>query len=181
MQFTPQDAPPGEDRGGPKQRITAITDAAGTTATPAPNRSFTIQYYTKAETKKPQQRGKIKRIADHTGSALDFEYYEDGNLPRLIQRGTNADGTPLADRGFVFTYTTSDGSDAAIPDPAARVSPDPKTPNQSTRVYSVRDPLGRETLFQYYGPTSGQNRWKLQQRTNRAGRVTAFTYDITTA
>src|SRR5205807_549124 len=147
--------PPGDDPGGPKKRIIAITDAAGLEANPAANRTFRIDYYTKDEVKQAHIRGKIQRITDHNGSALDFQYYEDGNLLRLTQRGgTNADGSPLADRSFVFTYTTSSGAGPAIPNPAARVNPDPRTPNQSTGLYSVRDPRGQETLFTYYGPGS---------------------------
>lgn len=180
IRFTLEDIPPAEDPGGAKKRVTQITDAAGLGATPAPNRTFTIDYYSKDEAKKPQVRGKIEKITDHNGSALVFDYYEDGNLLRITQKGgTNADGTALADRSFVFTYTTSDGSGPAIPDPALRVNPDPKTPNQSARLFSVRDPKGKETTLAYFGPTSGQLRWKLQSRTNRTGNTTSFAYDLT--
>ena len=79
--------------------------------------------------------------------------------------GTNADGTPLADRSFVFTYTTSNGDGPAIPAAADRVNPEPKTPNQSTRLFSVRDPRGNETTFTYLGAGNGQDRWKLASRT----------------
>jgi RHS repeat-associated protein len=185
LRFTLEDIPPGEDPGGVKKRVTQITDAAGLGGTPAPNRTFTIDYYSKAEAKKPQVRGKIEKITDHNGSALVFDYYEDGNLLRLTQKGgTNADGTALADRSFVFTYTTSDGSGPAISDPALRVNPDPATANQSARLFSVRDPNsagdpnGKETTFSYFGPTSGQLRWKLQTRTNRSGAGTSYAYDL---
>lgn len=178
IKFTLETTPPGEDPGGPKKRITQITDAAGLGGAPAPNRVFTIDYYSKAEAKKPQVRGNIEKIIDHNGSFLLFEYYEDGNLLRITQKGgTNADGTALSDRTFVFTYATSNGSDPAIADPANRVNPDPKTSNQSTRLYSVRDPRGTETRFAYF--TSGQAKWKLQTRTNRTGNVTTFAYDFT--
>jgi RHS repeat-associated protein len=171
LRYTLEDTPPSQDPGGPKKRITAITDAGG--------RAFNVAYWTKEEAKKAHVRGKVKRITDHTGSALDFEYYEDGNLLRMIQRGgTNADGTALADRSFVFTYTTSNGDGPAIPAAADRVSPDPKTPNQSTRLYSVRDPLGRETTFTYLGPGHGQDRWKLASRSDRRNQPTTFAYDI---
>jgi RHS repeat-associated protein len=178
LKFTLETTPPGEDPGGPKKRITRITDAAGLGGTPAPNRFFTIDYYSKAEAKKPQVRGNIEKIIDHNGSILLFEYYEDGNLLRITQKGgTNADGTALSDRSFVFTYTTSSGAGPAIADPANRVNPDPKTSNQSTRLYSVRDPRGTETRFAYF--TSGATKWKLQSRTNRTGAATTFAYDIT--
>jgi RHS repeat-associated protein len=171
LTFTLEATPPAEDPGGPKKRITKVTDAGG--------RHFTISYYSKAEAKKAHVRGKIKRITDHSGSPLDFEYYDDGNLRKLIQRGgTKADGSFLADRSFVFTYTTSSGDGPAIPLAANRVDPDPKTSNQSTRLYSVRDPRGNETLFSYLGPGHGEDRWKLASRTDRAGAVTAYGYDI---
>jgi RHS repeat-associated protein len=170
--YTHEDTPPGEDPGGPKKRVTRITDAGG--------RSFGIAYWSKDEAKKAQVRGNVKRITDHSGSALDFDYYDDGNLLRLTQRGgTNADGTALADRSFVFTYTTSSGDAAAIPAAADRVSPDPKTSNQSTRLFSVRDPRGNETTFTYLGPGFGQDRWKLASRRDRRNVATTFSYDTT--
>jgi RHS repeat-associated protein len=178
LRFTLSTVAPGDDPGGANKRVTAVTDAAGV-ADGAPNRTFTIAYYTKLEAKKPQVRGRVRTITDHTGSELAFDYYDDGNLRRLVQRGgTNADGTALADRVFVFTYTTSDGSGPAIPNAADRVNPDPKT-NQSTRVFSVRDPRGVESTFTYFGPTSGQLRWKLSGLTDRAGQTTTFAYDLT--
>jgi RHS repeat-associated protein len=182
LTFTLVDTPPGEDPGGPKKRITKVTDAAG--------RSFTVDYYSKSEVKKAHVRGNIKTIKDHSGSELYFEYYDDGNLLRLTQRGgTSANGATLADRSFVYTYTTSNGAGPAIPALADRANPAPKTPNQSTRLYSIRDPRGHETAFAYYGPGSAQLRWKLKSRWNRLGdpaaactsanSCTAFSYNIT--
>ncbi len=178
LSFTLTDVAPGDDPGGPKKHVTAVTDAGG--------RAFTVVYYTKADAKKPQVRGKVKRITDHTGHALDFDYYEDGNLLRITQRGgVNADGTFLADRSFVFTYTDNTGEAPAIASIGSRLDPDPKTPNQSTRLYSVRDPrgvdakaAGKETTFTYFGPSSGPElRWRLKDRTNRLGNKTTFAYD----
>jgi len=173
MTFVLEDTPPGEDPGGPKKRIIRVTDPGG--------RFFVVDYYSKDEAKKAHVRGNIQRIIDHSGSVLDFEYYEDGNLRRLIQRGgLAANGRALADRWFVFTYTTSNGAGPAIPLAADRVDPDPRTPNQSTRVFSVRDPRGAETLYDYYSASEGaQLRWKLQSRTDRAGTVTSYTYNLT--
>jgi RHS repeat-associated protein len=180
ISFTLTDVPAGEDPGGPKKRITKITDAAGQGTTPAPSRSYTVEYYSKDEAKKARVRGKIRRITDHTGSALELDFYDDGNLLRLHQRGgTNADGTALGDRTFVFTYTTSAGDGPAISDPDARANPNPKTANQSSRLFSVRDPRGAESTFGYYGPTSGQLRWKINTVTDRAGAVTSYGYDLT--
>ncbi|MCA1824441.1 MAG: DNRLRE domain-containing protein, partial [Frankia sp.] len=172
LAYTLETTPPADDPGGPKQRVTTVTDAAG--------RTFGIDYFTKAEVQKAPVRGKVQRITDHSGAALDFDYYEDGNLLRLTERGgTKADGSALVDRSIVFTYTNSAGDAAAITDPALRVNPDPRTPNQSTRLYSVRDPRGKETRFTYYGPTSGKLRWKLNTVTDRTGAVTTYSYDVT--
>ncbi|HZN71745.1 MAG TPA: Ig-like domain-containing protein [Micromonosporaceae bacterium] len=172
LTFVLADVDGGEDPGGPKRRVTAVTDAAG--------RSFTIDYYSRDEAKKAHVRGKIQRITDHSGSALDFGYYEDGNLRKLIQHGgSEANGEALADRSFVFTYATSNGAGPAIPDALLRADPDPRTPNQSTRIYSVRDPRRTETRYAYYGPSEGAHlRWKLKSRTNRLGHITNFSYDI---
>ena len=178
--FTLAAVPPGEDPGGSKKRVVTVTDAAGIGTTPAPNRAYQIQYYSKADARKPQIRGKVKRITDHTGNGLDFEYYDDGNLLRLIQRGgAKADGSFLADRSFIFTYTTSNFAGPAITDATARANPDPKTPNQSTLVYSIRDPRGAESRFSYYGPGTANDRAKIASWTDRAGAVTSYAYDIT--
>ncbi|HVE95052.1 MAG TPA: DNRLRE domain-containing protein [Acidimicrobiales bacterium] len=170
--FTLEQTPAADDPGGPKKRVTSVTDAGG--------RAYALDYFTKDEVKKAPMRGKVQRVTDHSGSALDFDYYEDGNLLRITQRGgTKADGSPLDDRAVVFTYTNSAGDAAAITDPAARANPDPRTANQSSRLYSVRDPKGKETTFTYYGPTSGTLRWRLNSVTDRAGASTTYTYDLT--
>jgi len=173
--FTLQQTPAGEDPGGPAWRVIKVTDPAGMAG--VANRDFTIDYWSRDEAKKAHVRGKIQRISDHDGSALDFDYYDDGNLLRLTQQGgTTANGSPLADRSLVFTYTTSAGGAPTIADPA---NPDPKTANQSTRIYGVRDPRGNQTTFAYFGPSEGaQLRWKLKSRTNRAGKQTSFGYDL---
>ncbi|MDQ1740120.1 MAG: hypothetical protein QOE53_1772, partial [Pseudonocardiales bacterium] len=170
--YTLERIPPGEDGGPVKERITAVTDPGG--------RSYHLDYWSKDEVKKAQVRGKLQRLTDHSGSAWDFDYYDDGNLRVITQRGgTKADGSALADRRIVFTYTTSNGDAPAISDPALRVDPDPKTPNQSALVYSIRDPRGAETRFNYYGPGSSQLRGRINTITDRAGAVTTYTYDLT--
>lgn len=185
LRFTTQAIPPGEDPGQVKRRITTVTDPAGVGSNPAPSRAFTVDYLSKAEASKARQRGKIKTITDHTGSALVFDYYEDGNLRTLTQKGgTHQDATgggfSTPDRSWVFTYTTSDGTGPAIPAAPDRVNPNPNTPNQSTRLYSVTDPRGKETRYSYYGPGSAQLRWKLASRTNRDGSSTSYTYNLDT-
>jgi RHS repeat-associated protein len=172
LTFTESSVAPADDPGGPKFKITKVTDAGG--------RAFTVNYFTKADAKKPQIRGKVKSIVDHAGRTLLFDYYFDGNLLRITQQGgTNADGSFLPDRSFVFTYTTSDGSGPAIPLAANRVNPDPGTSNESTRIYSIRDPRGNETLFSYLGPGFGTDRWKLASLTDRAANPTTVAYDTT--
>src|SRR5262249_6983792 len=143
-----------------------------------------INYFTKQTAKKPQIRGKIASITDHLfdpnkrGHQLLFNYFDDGNLVSITEQGgSNADGSALADRSVIFTYTTSDGSGPAIPNAADRVNPDPKTPNESTKIFSVRDFNGHDTLFTYTRPTSSIDRWKLASVQDRAGNVTNFSYD----
>jgi len=161
-------ASPDDDPGKLGKMITAVTDAGG--------RAFTIAYYTKDNAPKPQIRGKIMSIADHVGEQLQFNYYLDGNLRQIVEKGgRNPDGSSLPDRTFTFTYTTSDGSGPAIADPTARQNPDPHTSNESTRLYSVIDPRGHETTFSYV--TSGQDKWKLASSTDRGGALTTYSYD----
>src|SRR5439155_10680556 len=94
----------------------------------------------------------------------------------IVQRGgVNADASFLASRRLVFTYTPSSGAGPAIPTASARLNPDPKTPNESTRLYSEMDPNGHETTFSYI--TSGQDKWKLLTLTDRAGNTTNYSYD----
>jgi len=163
--------PAGEDPGGPKKRASSVSDAGG--------RAVTVGYYSKDEAKSPHIRGNLRDLTDHGGHVWHFDYYEDGNLLRITQRGgTTASGGFLADRAWVFTYTTSAGDQAAISDAAKRADPDPRTPNQSTRLYSVRDPNGHETTFAYFGPGSALKRWKLQSLTDRAGKTTGYDYDL---
>jgi RHS repeat-associated protein len=157
--LTPVDA--GDDPGGPKFHVTKVTDAGG--------RGFDITYLTKATARKAKIRGKISRITDHLNHAVEFGYYDDGNLQTITEKGgSNADGTPLADRSWGFTYTTPDGS-----------GPTNNPNSQSSLIYSVRDPMNHDTLFGYNGPGTSQNRWKLASVTDRANNATNFGYDIT--
>ena len=168
--FMLEATPPGEDPGGPKKRITAITDAGG--------RQYRIVYWTKADANKPQIRGKIRKVIDHGGSEVTFQYYEDGNLLRVAQTGgKKADGASLASRAWYFTYTTPAGDGPAIALPADRVIPNANTPSQSTRLFSVRDPRRAETTFEYAPVGTGQSRWKVAAVTNRANERTSFAYD----
>jgi RHS repeat-associated protein len=167
-----EDTPPLDDLFGPAKRIKQVIDPGG--------RAFAIDYYSRDEVRQHDIRGKVQRITDHTGSALDFTYYEDGNLLRLTQAGGIAPtGEVVPDRSYVFNYTTYSGDDPAIEKAGDRVNPDPRTRLQSTRVYSVRDPRGFETSFDYYSPSeSAAKRWRLQTRANRNGQLTSFDYDL---
>ncbi len=175
LSFTETPTPAGEDPGGPPYRITTVTDPGG--------RAITIGYYTKAQTDNAHQRGRISDITDHLGHVLHFNYYTDGNLLRITQRGgTNADGSFLADRSWVFTYLTSNGAGPAIPNAADRVNPDPKTPNEDSQIYSVRDPRGKETLYAYYLNSDGPAlAGRVKTLTDRAGHATGYGYDTTNA
>ena len=157
-----------DDPGNNAKHITAVTDAAG--------RPFTIGYYSKDDPVQARVRGRIKTLADHSGSTLRFEYYDDGNLRRLIQKGGGPAEVKVNDRIWVFTYTHSSLNGAAITDADLRRDPSPDTAPQSTALFSVRDPKGRETTFTYV--TSGQNKRKLASRTARDGGLTAYSYNI---
>lgn len=171
LEFELVDTPSGDDPGGPKKRVVKIWDAA--------RRSYAVDYWDKGEAKPGRIRGKVQTISDHSGSVLAFDYYNDGNLRRLTQKGgVSGQGVAVADRSFVFTYTDSNGDQPAIPLAADRVDPNPATNNQSVKVYSIRDPRDKESTFSYWGPTPDpKNRWKLKSWTDRAGKATAFTYD----
>jgi RHS repeat-associated protein len=173
--FTETATPPGEDPGGAPFRITQVSDPGG--------RAVTISYYSKAQIANAHQRGRIADITDHLGHVLHFDYYHDGNLLRITQRGgTTASGAFLADRSWVFTYMTSNGSGPAIPAAADRVDPDPKTPDEDSQIYSVRDPNGHETTYAYYlnsdGPTLAG---RVKSLTDRAAHTTGYGYNTATS
>ena len=172
--FEETPAPPGEDPGGPAYRITKVTDPG--------QRDITISYYTKAQTANARQRGRINDITDYAGHVLHFDYYHDGNLLRITERGgTNADGSFLPDRSWVFTYLTSNGSGPAIP-PAGRANPDPHTPNQGTKIYSVRDPRGHESTYAYYQHADGPALdGRVKTLTDRESHNTGYAYNTLTA
>jgi YD repeat-containing protein len=143
----------------------------------------TISYYTKAQTANAHQRGRIADITDHLGHVLHFDYYHDGNLLRITQRGgTTASGAFMADRSWVFTYMTSNGSGPAILAAADRVDPDPKTPNEDAQIYSVRDPNGHESTYAYYLNSDGPAlAGRVKSLTDRAGRTTGYSYNTATS
>jgi RHS repeat-associated protein len=167
LTFALQDpVPAGEDAYGLAKRVTTVTDQG--------NRTFTLAYYSKAETATPALRGKLKSITDHVGHRLRFDYYDDGNLLRIIEEGgTNADGSYLADRAAIFTYVNSAGTGPAIATLAARKNPDPGTV-QGQKLFSVIDFRGNESSFAY--ATSGSTQGRLTSRTDRTGNQTTFSY-----
>jgi RHS repeat-associated protein len=158
LSFTVSAIAPSDDPGNLKYHVTSVTDAGG--------RTVTINYYTHANAPKPKIRGLISSIIDHDGHAIEFSYNDDGNLAQITQRGgTNADGSFLADRSWSFTYTASgDGTTQAQ-----------NTASESTKIYSVADPRGNKTIFNYL--SSGQDKWKISSETDRGGSQTSFGYN----
>jgi RHS repeat-associated protein len=175
LTFTETATPPGEGGpGGAAYRITRVTDPGG--------QDITLSYYTKAQTQNAHQRGRVADITDHAGHVLHFDYYTDGNLLRITQRGgTTADGSFLPDRSWVFTYLNSQGSGPAIPpgpDGLEPASPDPKTPNEDSQIYSVRDPDGHQSSYTYYLHADGPDlAGRVKTVTDRAGHTTSYGYD----
>jgi RHS repeat-associated protein len=172
------------DPGKPAKQLVEIRDAAYgdalLTDLQRSARTFKFAYYTAVDTLNPHVRGQLKTITDHNGSQLGFNYYEDGNLRRLTQVGARlSDADPylaVADRRWTFTYTTSDLSGPAISDPALRLNPDERTPNQSNALYSVRDPRGRETRFEYKIPATNDTRGQMVKSTDPADVPTSYEY-----
>ena len=168
-----------DDPGRPHRRIVRVTDPAG--------RHFEVDYWSRGDSYDEdlgcpvtaQNAGTVKAITDHEGHALTFTYYKHGQLRSIVQEGgVNDDGTTQSDRRFVFSYTTKNGAEAALPNATDRVNPPCDMNNQSSRLFSVRDPNGKETTFSYIAPQGNRNKWKLQSRTNRAGKSTSYSYDV---
>jgi RHS repeat-associated protein len=163
-----------EDRNGNAITFTLDDEKRASTVTDAGGRAVTLAYFGADDHVPDAVLGRLKRIVDHAHEELDFAYYDDGNLLRITQRGgTHGDGSYLADRSYVFTYTTADGTAPAIADAGGRSAPDPATV-ESTQLYSVRDPLGHETTFAYLA------NGKLASRVDRSGAETDYTYDTGT-
>src|SRR5260221_14189668 len=77
---------------------------------------------------------------------------------------------------------TSNGSGPASPAAAYRLSPDPKTPNEDSQIYSVRDPDGHETTYAYYLNSDGPAlAGRVKTLTDRDGHTTGYSYDTTSA
>jgi YD repeat-containing protein len=143
---------------GGGRRITAVTDAAG--AGPSDlARTFRIEYYALTDGVTAPVVGKVKRVVDHTdpqggdrGTAIVFQYYEDGTLRQLVEEsGVRADGSFLPSRSFVFRYTTVAGV---------------------KRVLSLDDPRFDTSQFTYDSTTA-----RLGSRLDRGGYTTVYTYD----
>lgn len=119
LEFVLEDVPVVEVLDGETKRVSAVKDAAG--------RSFDLAYVAAAEAQYPAQRGRLKRLTDHTGSALDFEYSSVGELIRIVQRGN---GNTPPDRSFGFAYS------------------------EGGQLNQVVDPRGNSTAFGY--PEAGR-------------------------
>lgn len=161
----------GEDAYELAKRVTIVKDAS--------LREFNLTYFTKAETPTPAMRGKLKRLSDHVGHALEFSYYQDGNLRSIREKGgPGDDGMPTPDRELFLAYTASttggvntDYTTPAIATLAGRQNPDPATV-QSPKLYSLIDFRGKETSFKYF---TGD--WRVTERKNRTPATTTFSYD----
>ena len=168
--------------------MTEVVDAAGVAnAAIRARRAYTIEYYDKDHHHPyggKDEAPKVKAIRDHTGSKLSFEYYKDDRLVRLTQEGgTNADGLSAPAREWTMTYTRwwdddDEETTARIASASGRSHPDWNIKDNSNLIYSVRDPRGNETKFDYYGkyPSAGKAA-RLKRRTNRNGNATTFLYD----
>jgi RHS repeat-associated protein len=161
IKFVLEDVPGNEDPGGPnngpKKRVKEVRDAG--------DQPYLITYYSRVDTHDPQILGRVKHIQDHDLSKLSFEYYRDGNLKRLVENGDGI--TP--DRDFQFVYTENSSS-----------LPASNTNSQSTRLQSVRDPMGNLTSFTYVDTVGAVNKAKLVSRTDRRNQTTQFSYAPTT-
>jgi len=171
LTFTLTKPPPGADPGKPGFEISKVTDAGG--------RSVSIDYY--GQDAPAHVRGNVAAITDHGGHAITFAYYDDGNLLRITQVGDTSGSigaAPAATRSFAFTYQNSSGSGPAIPAASDRVNPDPHTTNESSLLYSIRDPQGSETLISDFGPSDAPaDRSLVHTITDRAGAVTSVSYN----
>jgi RHS repeat-associated protein len=177
---------PGGDQD--RVRVTEVVDAAGV-ATPSlrARRAYTLEYYDSGHHHKhggKDRTPKVKAIRDHTGSKIWFEYYKDDRLNKIGQEGgTTVDGLSAPTRAWSFTYTRWWDDDDEYTSPriasaSERSHPDHNINDNSNLIYSVRDPRGNETKFEYYGRwPSTSKATRLKQRTDRAGNTTSFSYD----
>ena len=108
--------------------VADVTDQGG--------RSFHLDYYTSDDYVTGKVSGHVSDIKDHSGHMLTFTYYGNANLRSVkeIGGGSNADGTALQDRTWMFNYTDKQGSpfctDAGVttqqqPTACSRLNPDP--------------------------------------------------------
>jgi RHS repeat-associated protein len=107
------------------------------------------------------ENNRLQEISDHSGHKLVFGYGEHANHTRLEtvteKGGTNADGSPLVDRTFRFSYGTN---------------------NDEPQLSAVTDPRGHATGFTYYATHPDED--KLHIRTNRETKPTSFSYGSNT-
>jgi len=151
---------------------------------------FHLDYFASSDGVATKVIGKVKDIQDHSGHTLAFNYYDDGNLMSLVEKGGTTAASTVPDRTWVFTYTELNGS-AAITAQASRYTPiHNQTNNQTDHIYSVIDPIGvatqsgHETVFGYCvvndntGCNSGTPSWHLQKVVDRLGNTTRYNYTV---
>ena len=167
-----QPCSPGDDPGGVKKRITKVTDAGR-----------------RLRRDRLLHQGRGQEAADPRQGPEPHGPRRPSAAVRLLRGRQPAQDHPggrcQGQRRLVPGAPVSSSSRTRPPTapcrrfrpPPCASTPTPRRHNQSTRIYSVRDPRGVETLFTYYGPTSGQLRWRLQSRTEpcRARRPTTRT------
>ncbi|MFG2102520.1 DNRLRE domain-containing protein [Micromonospora echinaurantiaca] len=143
----------------------------------------------------------LRYITDATGRrTLTLDYYDKGDSYRYIDDDTwqevAADNltnpfiidnvrsvTDIAGRTITFTYTGK-GLMAKMIDGAGSAQPkvfgfryDATQGNKNVKLIKVTDPRNHDTHLSYYtAPVDPQNKWKLQDLTDRIDGVTHFDY-----
>ena len=172
LTFTSWTPRPAEDPGGPKKRITTVTDAGGRTS------HRLLSQGRGEEGPRPRQHPADHRplgLARSTSSTTTTATCA-ADPARRHEGQRRVPGRPVV-RLHLHHLLRRRRRRSRSRRP---VEPDPNTPNQSTRLFSVRDPRGSETLSAYLGPGNGAAALEAQDsRTDRAGAVTDYGYDIT--
>lgn len=147
----------------PTKFLKYITDAAG-------RRTLTVDYYAKGDP--------YTYVDDDT-----WQEVEATNLTNPFIIDNIRSLTDIADRRITFTYTGKglmakmvDGAGSAQPK-VFRFRYDATQGNKNVKLVRVTDPRGHDTNLRYYtAPVDPQNKWKLQDITDRIGGVTRFDY-----
>jgi RHS repeat-associated protein len=138
-----------------EQRLVGVVDPAGTTSSPAANRTVALSYWAAADTTPGALPGRLKDVIDHGGRVTRFHYDLTGRLVELVE----AHGVASSERRRTFTYTGA-------------------TPELATVV----DPRGNATQLAFGVDLRRTDaRRQLQSWTDRSGNATTFAYTTTSA